>query len=101
MIILLTEMVCLEFEKKGHNMKMNKKRQIKISDRVTSFSQLPEDALLSAREITQLTGRSRTSIWRDVNSKRLPVPVALGMNTVRWTVRDIKSYLSGLSVVTK
>ena len=69
--------------------------QQKINYRIRNFAQLPDDALLSSNEISMLSGRSRSSIWRDVNSQRLPKPIALGLNSVRWTVKDIKSYLNG------
>ena len=74
---------------------MDNSTQKKINYRIQNFAQLPDDALLSSSDITVLSGRSRSSIWRDVNSKRLPRPVSLGLNSVRWTVRDIKSYLNG------
>jgi predicted DNA-binding transcriptional regulator AlpA len=69
--------------------------QQKINYRIQNFAQLPDDALLSSNEISMLSGRSRSSIWRDVNSQRLPKPIVLGLNSVRWTVKDIKSYLNG------
>ena len=69
--------------------------QKKINYRIQNFAQLPDDALVSSSDITVLSGRSRSSIWRDVNSQRLPKPIALGLNSVRWTVRDIKFYLNG------
>ena len=76
-------------------LKMENDTQEQINYRIKNFAQLPDDALLSSNEITILSGRSRSSIWRDVNSKRLPIPVTLGLNTVRWTVGDIKYYLRG------
>jgi len=45
--------------------------QQKINYRIQNFAQLPDDALLSSNEISMLSGRSRSSIWRDVNSQRL------------------------------
>ena len=75
--------------------KMNMSKSNDLSGRIQNFSILPDEALLTAREIIQLTGRSRTSLWRDVNSERLPKPIKLAPNSIRWSVRDIKSYLSG------
>ena len=66
-----------------------------LSERIQNFSTLPDEALLTAREIIQLTGRSRTSLCRDVNSKRLPKPIKLTPNSIRWRVSDVKLYLSG------
>ena len=74
---------------------MDNSTQQKINNRIQNFAQLPDDALLSSNDISILSGRSRSSIWRDVNSQRLPKPIALGLNSVRWTVIDIKSYLNG------
>ena len=74
---------------------MDNSTQQKINNRIQNFAQLPDNALLSSNDISILSGRSRSSIWRDVNSQRLPRPVALGLNSVRWTVRDIKFYLNG------
>ena len=74
---------------------MDNSTQQKINNRIQNFAQLPDDALLSSNDISILSGRSRSSIWRDVNSQRLPKPIALGLNSVRWTLRDIKSYLNG------
>ena len=74
---------------------MNMSKSNDLSERIQNFSTLPDEALLTAREIIQLTGRSRTSLWRDVNSEILPKPIKLAPNSIRWSVRDIKSYLSG------
>ena len=63
--------------------------------RIKHFSQLPDKALLSAKEVVFLSGRSRTSLWRDVQRGLLAKPVKLGPNAVRWTVSDIKSFLEG------
>ena len=70
-------------------------KQNKINYRIQNFSQLPDNALLSAREINQLTGRSRTSIWRDVMRGLLAEPVKIGAQTVRWHVGDVRTYLQG------
>ena len=71
-------------------------KQNQINYRIQNFSQLPDNALLSAREINQLTGRSRTSIWRDVIKELLAEPVKIGTRTVRWRVGDVRTYLQGL-----
>jgi predicted DNA-binding transcriptional regulator AlpA len=65
------------------------------SMRVTGFDQLPNAALLSASDLVTLSGRSRTSVWRDVNEGRLCKPVRLGPNCVRWRVSDVRKYLAG------
>ena len=69
-----------------------------ITTRVRHFMELPDLALLSAKEIMFLTGRSRTSIWRDVKRHLLPKPISVGPNAVRWKVKDIRDYMNGKMV---
>lgn len=66
-----------------------------ILDRVKDFERLPDSALLTAREIKALSGRSLASIWRDVKGERLTKPIVLGPNASRWTVGDVRAYLRG------
>ena len=67
----------------------------KESDRLDHFNKLPDEALLSAKEVTQISGRSRTSLWRDVARGSLADPVKIGSHTVKWRVRDVKDFLNG------
>ena len=66
-----------------------------LSSRVCEFDQLPDSALLTVAEISTLSGRSRTSIWRDIKNHRLPKPVALSSHASRWRAADVRSYLAG------
>ena len=63
--------------------------------RIKHFSKLPDKALLLAKEVVFLSGRSRTSLWRDVQRGFLARPIKLGPKAMRWTVSDIKSFLEG------
>ena len=63
--------------------------------RLAALSSLPPDALVSAKELSFLSSRSRTSIWRDVKRRRLPKPIAIGPQTRRWRLADVRAYLSG------
>lgn len=65
--------------------------------RLFSFDRLPGGALLSARDLVALSGRSRTSVWRDVKHGRLAKPVRLGPNCIRWRVEDARKYLASAS----
>lgn len=66
-----------------------------LSIRVRQFSLLPDEAQLSADEIKILSGRSRTSIWRDVRNGHLPAPVHIAGNAARWRAVDVRTYLKG------
>ena len=69
--------------------------QIKKEDRLSNFDQLPDQALLSAREVSEISGRSRTSLWRDVMRGSLADPVKIGSHTVKWRVCDVRQFLNG------
>ena len=60
-----------------------------------SFDTLLDTALLTIRDISRLAGRSRTSLWRDVRDGRLPSPLRIGPNAVRWRASDVRAYLNG------
>jgi predicted DNA-binding transcriptional regulator AlpA len=69
--------------------------QVNKEDRLSSFDELPDQALLSAREVSQISGRSRTSLWRDVMRGFLAAPVKIGSHTVKWRVSDVRQFLNG------
>ena len=64
--------------------------------RIANFDNLPDAALISARELMALSGRSRTSLWRDVLHEHLADPVVIGSRTVKWRVSDVRAYLAGV-----
>ncbi|MBF9022934.1 helix-turn-helix transcriptional regulator [Roseobacter sp. HKCC-CH-9208] len=66
-----------------------------IPQRLETLTSLPAEALVSAKELSILSGRSRASIWRDVQAGRLPQPIAIGPQARRWRVSDVRAYLNG------
>ena len=66
-----------------------------IPHRIQNFADLPNEALISAKEICLLSGRSRSSLWRDVKKSRLPKPISIGSNSVRWSAGAVREYLFG------
>ena len=62
---------------------------------IVDLDGLPDSALISVRQLEALAQRSRVSMWRDVRDGRLPAPVKLGPNSIRWTVADARQYLAG------
>jgi len=67
----------------------------KTEDRLSNFDNLPGQALLSIREVSKMSGRSRTSLWRDVMRGSLADPVKIGSHTVKWRVCDVRQFLNG------
>ena len=70
-------------------------QQVKNRNRLGDFARLPSNALISAKELTLLAGRSRTSLWRDVLRGSLAEPVKIGNHTVKWRVADVRQFLNG------
>ena len=70
-------------------------RRLKTESRLSDFARLPSNALISAKELTLLSGRSRTSLWRDVMRGSLAEPVKIGNRTVKWRVADVRQFLNG------
>jgi predicted DNA-binding transcriptional regulator AlpA len=66
-----------------------------IPQRLETLTSMPAEALVSAKELSLLAGRSRASIWRDVQAGRLPQPIAIGPQARRWRVEDVRAYLNG------
>lgn len=66
-----------------------------IPQRLEALTSMPPEALVSAKELSILSGRSRASLWRDVKAGRLPQPIAIGPQARRWRVSDVRAYLNG------
>ena len=66
-----------------------------IPQRLEALTSMPAEALVSTKELSILSGRSRASIWRDVQAGRLPQPIAIGPQARRWRVSDVRVYLNG------
>ena len=67
----------------------------KTEDRLSNFAELPNQALLSMNEVSQLSGGSRTSLLRDFMRGFLAQRVKIGSHTVKWRVSDVRQFLNG------
>ena len=66
-----------------------------VIERITTFDDMPDSALLNVRELVALGVGSPATIWRDVQSKRLASPIKIGPNRTRWRVGDVRRFLEG------
>ena len=48
---------------------------------------------LRRREVEQMVGLSRTSIYRLMDSGNFPHPIRVGPRAVRWRLRDIEEWM--------
>ena len=49
---------------------------------------------LRLKEVEQMVGLSRTSIYRLMDSGDFPHPIRVGPRAVRWRLRDIEEWMS-------
>lgn len=59
-----------------------------------NFDKLPDSALIGSPTVQAVTGKSRATIWRWINSGILPKPKKLGSSQNLWTVGEIRSALN-------
>ena len=87
------------------NRKSSKNKRVKKRDRqldreerilktLSTFSRLPDDALVNIYVVSRLRGRSVSSSWRDLKMGRLPRPIHISDRCTRWRVGDIRANLS-------
>ena len=58
-----------------------------------------EERLLRRREVEELTGLSRASIYRLMGSEEFPRPVRVSATAVRWKASDITKWIESRPVV--
>jgi predicted DNA-binding transcriptional regulator AlpA len=68
-----------------------------LEQRLAQFSYLPPETGVNILFVSVLTGRSAASIWRDVNSGRLPKPLKYGPRSTRWRVGDLRAHFAQMA----
>ena len=58
------------------------------------------DKLLRRRQVEEVTGLSRSSIYRLMRNGEFPVPVRVGPAAVRWKASDISAWLESRPLAT-
>ena len=54
------------------------------------------DTLLGTKDVCRITGRSRSSIFRDIESGRFPAPVKIGPKSNAWLQSEITAWIEAL-----
>lgn len=52
------------------------------------------DRIIRTKELVHLTGRSRTSIWRDELEGLFPQRIRIGRNAVGWRLSEVMTWLA-------
>ena len=52
--------------------------------------------ILLLKEVVARTGKSRTTLWRDVRAGRFPAPVKVGRNRIGWLESEITDWQENL-----
>jgi predicted DNA-binding transcriptional regulator AlpA len=71
-----------------------KKIARRVNRTLEHFQSLPDDARIDVHAVCALLGRSRASIYRDVEHGRLAHQVKIG-HSARWRVGDVRAALKG------
>ena len=48
----------------------------------------------SMKELVQVVGRSRASIYKDIRDRRFPRPISIGAHSRRWLVHEVDEWLT-------
>jgi predicted DNA-binding transcriptional regulator AlpA len=64
-------------------------------DSLKYFDELPASAYVDAKTLCALAAISKSSLWRAVAAGRLARPRSFGERTSRWSVADVRRFLSG------
>jgi prophage regulatory protein len=60
----------------------------------TNNQSVTNDRVIRSKEVEEMVGLSRTTIWRMERYKSFPSRVSLGKNSVGWKLSDIQKWLS-------
>ncbi len=60
----------------------------------TNKQSVSNDRIIRAKEVVEMTGLSRTTIWRMERYKSFPARVSLGGNSVGWKFNDVQKWVS-------
>ncbi len=65
-----------------------------VNSATTSNKQsITNDRIVRAKEVVEMTGLSRTTIWRMERYKSFPARVSLGKNSIGWKMSDIQKWI--------
>ncbi len=53
--------------------------------------------LLSLKEVIRLTGKSRSTLWRDINAKTFPLPLKIGLRSIAFKSNEISEWIESRS----
>ncbi|WP_417807102.1 helix-turn-helix transcriptional regulator [Thioclava sp.] len=56
------------------------------------------EQLMKRRDVEELTGFSRTTIYRLMSEGTFPRPLKTSANSVRWRLSDLQSWMDTLSI---
>ncbi len=51
------------------------------------------DRIIRAKEVQNMTGLSRTTLWRLENKNEFPNRVGLGANSVGWKLSEVQNWI--------
>ena len=65
-----------------------------------SIEHSPAREIVRERQVSRLTGKSRTTLWRDVRAGVFPAPVAIGPTSKGWFLDEVVQWQERLARIT-
>lgn len=66
-----------------------------VVDKTTSIQHQSEpERIIRAKEVQEITGLSRTTLWRMENNGTFPRRVSLGVGSVGWRLSEVKRWIT-------
>jgi len=59
----------------------------------TTFTKNNEDRILRFPEVREMTGLSRTTLWRMENDNKFPKRVPLGVSSIGWKLSEVQNWI--------
>lgn len=64
-----------------------------VNDHALSTPNPADDRIIRSREVQQLTGLSRTTLWRPERAGKFPLRVALCPGSVGWRLSEVEEWI--------
>ncbi|HUI68484.1 MAG TPA: AlpA family phage regulatory protein [Nitrospirota bacterium] len=58
-----------------------------------------DDYIMNKKAVVSTTGRSATSLWRDVQAGTFPAPRKIGPGRIGWLASEVQNWLETLPLV--
>ncbi len=84
-------------QKQAASAKRKEAKQAAVSDVLSRFNTLPDEAHVRLPVVMALFACSAATVWRYVQKKHLPAPLHLGTRVTAWNVGQLRAILKSIN----